>query len=146
MSRTASQEPTYEADTPRIIYPVTRSACRVVDLLCLVWTWALWQGKTEGAVIMQVGWLGEGGGGRGRRGCFSRDNDGGGGGAGGGGDTFVMSTEKQHIHKQVHSNSPTQTAKTVSISLSHKHTAPPRSRCADVRVEPSRHGADNLVP
>lgn len=45
MSWTASREPTYEADTLRIIYPVTRSACRVVDLLCLVWTWAPWQGK-----------------------------------------------------------------------------------------------------
>lgn len=62
MSRTASREPTYEADTLRIIYPVTRSACRVVDLLCLVWTWALWQERQKGGVgvrvrgfIMQVG-------------------------------------------------------------------------------------------
>lgn len=47
MSRTGSREPTYEADTLRIIYPVTRSACRVVDLLCLVWTWALWQGRQK---------------------------------------------------------------------------------------------------
>ena len=46
--------PTYEADMLRIIYLLTQSACRVVDLLCLVWTRVPWQGEGGGA-IMQWG-------------------------------------------------------------------------------------------
>lgn len=52
-----------------------------------------------------------------------------------GGDTFVMSTEKQHIHKQVHSNSLMQTPRlSLSFFVAHKHTQA-HSHFSDMNVE-----------